>query len=153
LITHFNLFYNLQFRAHAELTKAALARSLVGQVHSRTSDQDISLILFDTSIDEKDININQMLLEKLKSMPEAAVPAPVKNDSSQSITPSTANDVVTVSPPLASPSSSLELDLMSMDLASLKPLIHAVIPEEGQYFDVNVTLAASPSNFTVSYRF
>ncbi len=94
-----------------------------------------------------------MLLEKLKSMPEAAVPAPVKNDSSQSITPSTANDVVTVSPPLASPSSSLELDLMSMDLASLKPLIHAVIPEEGQYFDVNVTLAASPSNFTVSYRF
>jgi len=42
---------------------------------------------------------------------------------------------------------------MSMDLASLKPLIHAVIPEEGQFFDVNVTLAASPSNFTVSRWF
>ena len=41
---------------------------------------------------------------------------------------------------------------MSLDLASLKPLIPAMIPDEGQYFDVNVTLAASPSNFTVSIR-
>jgi len=43
-----------------------------------------------------------------------------------------------------------KLKLMPEANASLKPLIHVVIPEEGQYFDVNVTLAASPSNFTVS---
>jgi len=130
-----------------------LARSLVGQVHSRISDQDISLILFDTSSTEEDININQMLLEKLKVMPEAAVPAPVKNGASLSSSSSTATEVVTVPTPSASPLASQEHDLMSMDLASLKPLIHAVIPEEGQYFDVNVTLAASPSNFTVSNGF
>jgi len=126
---------------------------LVGQVHSRVSDQDISLILFDTSISEEDININQMLLEKLKSMPEAAVPASFKNGASSSSSSPTATEEETVNPPSASPSASQELDLMSMDLASLKPLIHAVIPEEGQFFDVNVTLAASPSNFTVSRWF
>jgi hypothetical protein len=126
---------------------------LVGQVHSRVSDQDISLILFDTSISEEDININQMLLEKLKSMPEAAVPASFKNGASSSSSSPTATEEETVNPPSASPSASQELDLMSMDLASLKPLIHAVIPEEGQFFDVNVTLAASPSNFTVSQWF
>ena len=43
-----------------------------------------------------------------------------------------------------------EMDLMSVDLASLKPLIPAAIPEENSYFDIFVTLAASPSNFTVS---
>ena len=130
-----------------------MARSLVGQVHSRSSDQDISLILFDTSSTEEDININQMLLEKLKLMPEAAVPASVKNGASLSSSLPTTTDVVTVAPQSDLPVASQELDLMSMDLASLKPLIHVVIPEEGQYFDVNVTLAGSPSNFTVSYDF
>jgi hypothetical protein len=38
---------------------------------------------------------------------------------------------------------------LSLDLASLKPLIPAAIPEGSPYFDVYVTLAASPSNFTV----
>ena len=105
------------------------------------------MILFDTSADE-DININQMLLEKLKKMPGAIVsqaavvtkdvPAPT----TQSPT-SEASRTLTASP-------TQEMDLMSVDLASLKPLIPAAIPEENSYFDIFVTLAASPSNFTVS---
>lgn len=44
---------------------------------------------------------------------------------------------------------STESDLMSLDLASLKPLILPEVPGLEQFFDVNITLAASPSNFTV----
>merc|ERR1719232_563871 len=40
-------------------------------------------------------------------------------------------------------------DLMAMDLASLKPIMPATMPEVGEFLDVNITLAASPSNFTV----
>ncbi len=35
------------------------------------------------------------------------------------------------------------------ELASLKELVPPTIPGVGEFFDVNVTLAASPSNFTV----
>ena len=37
----------------------------------------------------------------------------------------------------------------SMDLASLKTLLAPNVPAEGQYFDVNITFAVSPSNFVV----
>ena len=41
-------------------------------------------------------------------------------------------------------------DLKDIDLATLKPLMLAQVPEVDDFFDINVTLAASPSNFTVS---
>ena len=44
-------------------------------------------------------------------------------------------------------------DLMSIDLASLKPLMPTNMTEAGEFLDVNITLAASPSNFTVSIQF
>ena len=44
-------------------------------------------------------------------------------------------------------------DLMSIDLASLKPLMPTNMTEAGEFLDVNITLAASPSNFTVSTIF
>lgn len=37
------------------------------------------------------------------------------------------------------------------DLTSLKELVPPALPPVGSFFDVNVTLAASPSNFTVSF--
>ena len=39
---------------------------------------------------------------------------------------------------------------MSIDLASLKPLMPTNMTDCGEFLDVNITLAASPSNFTVS---
>jgi len=39
--------------------------------------------------------------------------------------------------------------LLSQDLASLKTLLAPVIPHEGQYFDINITFAVSPSSFVV----
>ena len=50
-----------------------------------------------------------------------------------------------------SPSSSAPLSPLSssLDLASLKTLLAPNVPAEGEYFDVNVTFAVSPSNFVV----
>lgn len=39
--------------------------------------------------------------------------------------------------------------LLSQDLASLKTLLAPVVPSEGQYFDINITFAVSPSSFVV----
>ena len=117
--------------------------------------QDISLILFDTSSSE-DININQTLLEKLKQMP-GVIPTPV-TPAAASPAPSTpakngpssqAASAESSSPSSPKPTTP-EIDLTNVDLASLKPLVPAAIPEDSPYFDVYVTLAASPSNFTVS---
>ena len=54
-----------------------------------------------------------------------------------------------IRPKMAAKSEAME-DLMSIDIASLKPLMPTTMPEIGDFLDVNVTLAASPSNFTVS---
>ena len=43
-------------------------------------------------------------------------------------------------------------ELMNMDLSSFKPLSRAVLPDADDFFDVTITLAGSPSNFTVSNR-
>ena len=50
----------------------------------------------------------------------------------------------------SSSSTTVMEDLMSIDLASLKPLMPTNMTEAGEFLDVNITLAASPSNFTVS---
>ena len=44
-----------------------------------------------------------------------------------------------------------EIDLKQIDLNTLKPLVMAEVPEVEDFFDITVTLAASPSNFTVSF--
>jgi len=49
----------------------------------------------------------------------------------------------------SSSSTTVMEDLMSIDLASLKPLMPTNMTEAGEFLDVNITLAASPSNFTV----
>lgn len=50
------------------------------------------------------------------------------------------------SPPSSAPLSPL---CSSVDLASLKTLLAPDVPAEGEYFDVNVTFAVSPSHFVV----
>ena len=44
-----------------------------------------------------------------------------------------------------------EIDLKQIDVTTLKPLVMAEVPEVEDFFDITVTLAASPSNFTVSF--
>ncbi len=154
------------------LTNAALGKSLIGQVHAM-DESGISMILYDTSNSDEDVNINEKILETFKSsdsnssaataaattanrngnvsissMPslEAAPPA-TKKDSEES---SSSEEVATTSKPSDEKSEALTQDLMSLDLASLKPLMPANMPEVGDFLDVNVTLAASPSNFTVN---
>lgn len=134
--------------AQAELTNAALGRSLVGQVHAR-DEAGISLILYDTSNTDEDLNINEKILDKFR--PNNGV---FKNGSS-----SESSRITSPAPPqpptLEVPSmsgddkSTIMKDLMSLDLASLKPLMPTTVPEVGEFLDVNITLAASPSNFTV----
>ena len=45
------------------------------------------------------------------------------------------------------------MDLKQIDVTTLKPLVMAEVPEVEDFFDITVTLAASPSNFTVSFFF
>ena len=40
-------------------------------------------------------------------------------------------------------------EVLAQNIASLKTLLAPTIPPEGQYFDVNVTFAVSPSSFVV----
>jgi len=48
-----------------------------------------------------------------------------------------------------SPSGSGPTSPISQDLEALKPIVAPAIPAEGQYFDVTITFAVSPSNFVV----
>jgi len=55
--------------AQAELSNLALGKSLVAQL--QTNDENgVSLVLYDTSSDEDDVNINQVLINKLSGFPE-----------------------------------------------------------------------------------
>lgn len=124
--------------AQAELTNAALGRSLVGQVHNMDK-SGISMILYDTSNSDEDVNINEKVLEKFRPKNgNSSMPALEKAEKPEKVVEKTQE------------SSELMQDLMSIDLASLKPLMPSNVPEVGEFLDVNITLAASPSNFTVS---
>jgi len=150
--------------AQAELTDLSLGRSLVAQVHA-LDDSGISLILYDTNSDE-DININEKILEKfrpaqaasasnndgskngaspprLESPPKASTP---QGDERPEKSPGASSDAGSSS---STSGSTVMQDLMSIDLASLKPLMPTNMTECGEFLDVNITLAASPSNFTV----
>ena len=52
----------LFFSAQADLTNAALGRSLVCQVHSK-DEAGISIILYDTSNSDEDVNINEKIVQ------------------------------------------------------------------------------------------
>lgn len=137
--------------AQAELTNAALGRSLVGQVHAR-DEAGISLILYDTSNSDEDLNINEKILDKFR--PNNGV---FKNgsssESSRITSPAPQPPVLEVPSMSGDDKSTVMKDLLSMDLASLKPLMPTTVPEVGEFLDVNITLAASPSNFTVCHKF
>ena len=53
---------NIFFSAQADLTNAALGRSLVCQVHSK-DEAGISIILYDTSNSDEDVNINEKIVQ------------------------------------------------------------------------------------------
>ena len=122
------------------------------KVHSRDTN-NIALVLHDTS-KEEDVNLNERLLLRLD--PDAAA----------GLSAASSSDAV-ASPPLCTSPLNLpkgttlselagELgmdDLLPPELTILKPLIPPDVPGMNEYFDVNVTLAASPSNFTVCNMF
>ena len=148
----------------------ALGRSLVGNVHANDND-GVSLVLWDTSgeNDDEDININETLIEKMKnqnliddtpsvhsSMPSLEQSPNGKvngiNETNQSdlkiIDVQPARNMVGISHQKEIQTEVKEL--MEIDLSSLKPLTRAVLPDADDFFDVTITLAGSPSNFTVS---
>jgi len=142
--------------AQSDLTNSALGKSLVCQVHSK-DEAGISIILYDTSNSEEDININEKLVQIYRSNNGA-----LKNgggSSSSNATPSRRESPGP--PPLECPSEMSrseasspiatveEIDLKQIDVTTLKPLVMAEVPEVEDFFDITVTLAASPSNFTV----
>ena len=174
--------------AIADLTSMALGRSLVGGVHTNDND-GVSLVLWDTSGQNEDININETLLQKSKGYTmledeaksiHSSMPSLEQSPDSQSSLINLNAKTIEKSPPMDNPlqhndiSSTSELagsgparnmvsvtqakvepasdirELMRMDLSSFKPLTRAVLPDAEDFFDVTITLAGSPSNFTVS---
>ena len=166
----------------------ALGRSLVGGVHTNDND-GVSLVLWDTSGQNEDININETLLQKskgytmledeaksihssmpsLEQSPEAQSSVINLNSKNIEKSPSKGNplqhndisstselarsgparNMISASQTKAEPASDIR-ELMRMDLSSFKPLTRAVLPDAEDFFDVTITLAGSPSNFTVS---
>ena len=142
--------------AQAELTNLVLGKSLVGQVHLKDN-SGISMILYDTSNSEEDVNINEKVLEKfgqqtkktngVSSSPEnpSTPPPPLEVPKESNLSDSASDTSSTCS------ASGIK-ELMLLDLTKFEKVMPATIPEAGDFFDVNVTLAASPSNFTVSHQ-
>ena len=153
--------------AQNDLTNLALGRSLVGQVHTK-DEHGISLILYDTSGNDEDVNINEKMLDKYRpgdAASKAGIIGYVNNKTNNSSSsnssriaspsPSSSGSGPTQPPPLETPTGRIlehppMETLQAIDLNSMEPLLPTNVPKEGDFFDVNVTLAASPSNFTVT---
>ena len=157
-----------------------LGRSLVGNVHTNDND-GVSLVLWDTSGDNEDININETLLMKMKdhnmttdessslhsSMPsldnspyeksglkinDVKQSNVIQNNKplAQSDTTSATNQARNVTNNQDKENFDVDIaELMNMDISSFSALNRAVVPDADDFFDVTVTLAGSPSNFTV----
>ena len=126
------------------------------------------MILYDTNSDE-DININEKILEKFRpnsslsktqngggssTPPHLESPVLSNNDDDKDDTTdkdTTDKTETKVEESKNETSSVTEEDLMSIDLTSLKPLMPTNAIQVGEFLDVNITLAVSPSNFTVSF--
>merc|ERR1719322_134646 len=169
--------------AIANLTSMVLGRSLVGNVHTNDND-GVSLVLWDTSGDNEDININESLLMKMKensinidepssqhsSMPSLDNLPNEKSDikiSDSKQANAIPNSIITKHTDKTSTSNLARnltnnqedkfdtdvKELMNLDISSFAPLTRAVLPDADDFFDVTVTLAGSPSNFTVQPYF
>lgn len=173
------------------MIKRALGRSLVGNVHINDS-EGVSLVLWDTSGDEEDVNINETLLMHLKDQHKASYEPPSHHSSmpsldsasfgksvvqaidsehvnsmpnNKSIQPTNMKDTNlegfwTISKTeMNDPINHLEnindrKIMMNIDISSFNAIPRFVNPDDvNDYFDVTVTLAGSPSNFTVQPYF
>ena len=142
-----------------------VCKSLIGEVVTLGSGEVTNPIrnvtLFDTST-EKDLNLNEQLIQKLDPSGGSSRASPVSSSSSKSPVPSTLapKAAASAAPNAAGAGASKEEvskeasddeeeDEALLDLACLKELVPPSVPAVGDYFDINVTFAASPSNFTV----
>ena len=160
-----------------------LGRSLVGNVHTNDND-GVSLVLWDTSGENEDININETLLMKMKDhnmthdespSPHSSMPSldnSLNGKSSLKTTDTKQANAIhhdklshatnTKCPANTARNEPNNLEqkfdadieeLMNMDISSFTPLTRAVLPDADDFYDVTVTLAGSPSNFTVNCIF
>jgi len=160
--------------AQAELSNMALGKSLVAQLQAN-DENGVSLILWDTSGDDRDVNINAVLRDKLcghnpgdgitfDDMPSLeSFVSGGKPSSESGVQPgvteavggatATATAAAAAAAPAAvaaAPVAPMDLEqLFAMDLSTFKPLVQTHPPNIDDFFDISVTLAASPSNFTV----
>ena len=87
------------YRAIADLNNMALGRSLVGNVHLNDND-GVSLVLWDTSGDNEDININQTLLDRMKHHVLTGVESLSQTSSMPSLEELSHNGINQVTPPV-----------------------------------------------------
>jgi len=101
----------------------------------------------------KDGSINFDLSTELDLFPLSPSSQPVSPAKGASMEPKVeeSNGVVQPTNGLSglAPVAPVPAEVFAEDLASLKTLVAPSIPAEGQYFDVNVTFAVSPSSFVV----
>ncbi len=161
----------MYLRALSVIQNELNGKSLVAEVYSQ-SGTAVSLLLIDT-FTEKDINVNEKLCEQLTLPPleEGSGEARSEGSGSSAVTPLPANAVAATAKATVTPTASLDRQMSPRDngaasgegayslqplqadlpdeLASMKELVPPPVPPVGSYFDVNVTLSANPSNFTV----
>ena len=110
--------------------------------------------------DSKDGSVNFDLsteLDLFPLSPSSQSPSPAKNgvsnglqDGGGSSPPPSIHAVVTNGSGVTEPETGeTEPSVMAPDLASMKTLLAPEIPSPGQYFDISVTFAVSPSSFVV----
>ena len=109
-----------------DLVTSTLGRTVVAKVQY-SHEKDISAVLIDTSSNQGDININEMLLSKYA------------NNNNKSCLP---NETVMEE-------EVMEEEVMEASLNDVRSLRSPIIPNVGDYFDVNVRLAISPENFII----
>lgn len=112
-----------------EMENFILHKSLIGEVCHR-EDDDITLILHDSSTNVA-VNVNKQLYELLDIPPLEALQLSSPDDSE---------------------TSDLDDAGLGDDLAYIKELVAQRPPSPGNFLDVNVASAASPSNFIVRQR-
>eukprot|EP00095_Tigriopus_kingsejongensis_P000637 maker-scaffold275_size226830-snap-gene-1.31 protein:Tk00637 transcript:maker-scaffold275_size226830-snap-gene-1.31-mRNA-1 annotation:"tdrd7" len=116
--------------ALVEVSTALQAKSFVAELVRRPDDA-ISMVIHDTSTNQ-DVNLNRDLLAKLSDVPPALELASSSSTHSSSSSGPTSMDAI-----------------LPADLGLLKELVPAAMPDVGEYFDISIVLAASPSNFVV----
>lgn len=149
------------YRALSEAQNLLVCKSLIGEVtpalllgdgNSTDLVHGRSVTLFDTST-EKDLNLNKQLLQKLDPSGSGSRASPASSSPSSRSPPPPAASVAAPAKEEEGDKdgeASEDEDEALLDLASEKELVPPTVPSVGDYFDINVTFAASPSNFTVS---